>query len=58
MAHRMGPNGLVVIPNEMRDQLGIRPGDRVSLRKSDLPDTGHRRKNLVMQFSLPSKILS
>ena len=30
MTHRVGTKGQVVIPKELRDELGIEPGDEVS----------------------------
>lgn len=35
MTHRVGPKGQVVIPKELRDALGIEPGDEVSFWRHD-----------------------
>lgn len=35
MTHRVGPKGQVVIPKEIRDQLGIESGDEVEFELND-----------------------
>lgn len=35
MTHKIGPKGQVVIPKEIRDALGLRPGSPVDFAKGD-----------------------
>lgn len=35
MTHKVGPKGQVVLPKDMRDELGIAPGDEVMFDRSD-----------------------
>jgi AbrB family looped-hinge helix DNA binding protein len=35
MTYRVGPNGQVVIPKELRDRLGIEPGDEIDFSLDD-----------------------
>lgn len=47
MTHRVGTKGQVVIPKELRDELGIEPGDEVSFWRHDdhvaVRPAAHRR---------------
>lgn len=47
MTHRVGAKGQVVIPKELRDELGIEPGDEVSFWRHEdhvaVRPAGHHR---------------
>lgn len=47
MTHRVGTKGQVVIPKELRDELGTEPGDEVSFWRHDdhvaVRPASHRR---------------
>ncbi|MEI6624131.1 MAG: AbrB/MazE/SpoVT family DNA-binding domain-containing protein [Actinomycetes bacterium] len=42
MTSRVGPKGQVVIPKELRDQLGIAPGDRMDFWLEGDHVAGHK----------------
>ncbi len=59
MTYKVGPKGQVVVPKEIRDRLGIRPGDEVVIDEVDdevrirrLPTWGHLRGLLKGDDSL------
>lgn len=54
MTHRVGPKGQVVIPKELRDELGILPGDLVDFERVEGGVVVHRvpsPRQLMGRFS-------
>ena len=50
MTHRVGPKGQVVIPKDLRDELGIEPGDEVNFwRDGDHVALGPARHRPALQ---------
>ena len=46
MTYKVGPKGQVVVPKEIRERLGIRPGDEVSVEEGN----GHVEIHKVTAF--------
>ncbi len=49
MTHKIGPKGQVVIPKDLRERLGIRPGDEVDFELDE--DAGTVRVEPVRDHS-------